>query len=71
MARWGWVYVVCNRGHYSSIKIGFTTSPSVERFLYDSYIRSLSPLEIILVIPVANARLAEGPHAPPPCSIQS
>ncbi|KAL3159503.1 hypothetical protein ABBQ38_009921 [Trebouxia sp. C0009 RCD-2024] len=59
--RWGWgyVYAVCNRGHYSSIKIGLTTIACVERYLHESYSRALSPLEIIFVIPVANARLAE------------
>ena len=55
----GYVYAVCNRGHYASVKIGYTTVPVVEQYLQESYSRSLTPLEIIFAVPVADARLAE------------
>lgn len=33
----GYVYAVCNQGHYASVKIGYTALPIVERYLSDSY----------------------------------
>lgn len=56
----GYIYAVCRTGDASAVKIGFTTSFAVEQYLHDSYSRTLSPLQILLVIPVSNARLSEG-----------
>lgn len=55
----GYVYAVCNQGNYGSVKIGFTTLLAVEGYLHAAYSRSLTPLEIIFVMPAANARLSE------------
>lgn len=55
----GYVYAVCQRGQRHSAKVGFTTALEVERFIYESYSRSLTPLEIVLVLPASKARLAE------------
>ena len=55
----GYVYAVCQRGLRHSVKIGFTSLLTVEKYLHDCYSRSLSPLQILLVLPTSNARLAE------------
>lgn len=54
----GYVYVVKQR-QSTSLKIGYTTLSNVARYIHDNYSRALSPLQVLLTFPAANARLAE------------
>lgn len=56
---WGYVYAVCNQGHYASVKVGYTSSLAIENYVSLHYSRSLTPLEVVFAMPVANARLSE------------
>lgn len=47
------------RGGLDAVKISYTTLFTVEQYVNQSYAVSLTPLQIILVTPVSNARVAE------------
>lgn len=55
----GFLYGVCTRGHYDTVKIGYTSSSDPEQYVYTSYSRAMVPLQIIAIVSVANAKLME------------
>lgn len=54
----GYIYAVRQKGS-PSVKVGLTTVDCVARYLYESYSRSLSPLEVLMTFPACHVRLAE------------
>ncbi len=59
MPKRGYVYAVCQQGNHASVKVGYTTLLAVEQYVHESYSRSLSPLQILRVLPTSHASLAE------------
>ena len=55
----GYVYAVCCQGNLSGAKLGYTTLLVPEAYINSSYARSLSPIQILGVVPCADARLSE------------
>ena len=55
----GYVYAVCRQGDLSGAKLGYTTSLVPEAYINANYSRSMSPLQVLGVVPCANARLSE------------
>ena len=55
----GFLYGACTRGHYDTVKIGYTSSSDPEQYIHTSYSRAMVPLQIIAIVPVANAKLME------------
>lgn len=54
----GYLYVVSRQGVYDAVKIGFTCTADPHAYVND-YARTLTPLEVISIVPAANARFAE------------
>jgi hypothetical protein len=59
MLKSGYIYWCCARGQYNMVKNGFTTKADVLQYCVEQYSRTMVPLEMIAVTPVADARLME------------
>ena len=56
----GYNYAVTCSTNYNAVKIGFTTKQDPDAYLSETYGRVMQPMNVISVVPVANARLCEG-----------
>lgn len=55
----GYVYWVCAKGDYAHIKNGYTTKADPTEYCEEQYSRTMVPMEIVAIVPVANCTLME------------
>ena len=55
----GYVYWVCSKGDYAHVKNGYTTKANPTEYCEEQYAKTMVPLEVIAVVPVANSTLME------------
>ena len=55
----GYLYAGCRKGEYAAAKIGFTTDADPWAYCRTNMGRFMQPLEIIDIVPVGHARVAE------------
>ena len=55
----GYLYFCCKDGEFGNVKNGFTKKPDPVQYCHDEYSRTMVPLQILAIVPVADARLME------------
>lgn len=58
LAKAGFLYAVCRKGHLDAVKIGYTCSQDPHAYCH-KFNRTYVPVQILQLVPVSNAPLAE------------